>query len=331
MTRYARQTLLPEVGAAGQAKLAAAHALVVGAGGLAAPVLPLLAGAGVGAITVVDGDTVDLSNLHRQTLFREDDVGAPKADVAARAMVALNSDCRVQAVATHLTPENAADLVTGATVVLDCADSFAASYVLSDVCLDRATPLISASVLGFGGYVAGFCGGAPSLRAVFPDLPDRAATCATAGVMGPVVAMIGAAQAQMALAVMLGLDPSPLGQLMRFDMATYRTSGFRFDGAPEPDAGFDFIAARDITPQDFVVDLRGVAEAPTPVTSEAWRITVPDFKAQTQAPAQDQRAVFACKSGLRAWQAASHLRTFWSGPISLVAMGDVPTNERPQE
>ncbi len=327
--RYSRQTMLPDVGDAGQTALAAARVLVVGVGGLAAPVLPLLAGAGVGHLTLVDPDKVDLSNLHRQTLFREADVGRLKADVAATTIRALNADCDVQTVHSLLTSGNARTLVSDATLVLDCADSFAASYILSDTCRDLNTPLISASVLGFGGYVGGFCASAPSLRAVFPDLPDRAATCATAGVMGPVVGLVGAAQAQMALGAILGLDPSPLGQLMQFDMAGFRSSAFRFDGAPEPQAGFDFIEPADLTESDFVVELRGLDETLHPVAPTAMRLSVADYKTHSLAPSTDQhRAVFACKSGLRAWQAASHLRTFWSGPISLIAMGETPEQER---
>ncbi len=327
MTRYTRQTLLPELGADGQAAFAAAHALVVGAGGLGAPVLQYLVAAGVGRITLVDGDTVSLSNLHRQTLFREGDVGQPKADTAAQNLRGLNSDVTLTPVTEPLTPRNAPELVAAADIVLDCADSFAASYTLSDICLAQGKPLITASVLGRAGYVGGFCGTAPSLRAVFPDLPDRAATCATAGVMGPVVGMIGAAQAQMALAQLAGMQPSPLGQMISFDMVSYRTSSFRFDAAPEPTGDIiPFIAVTDIAATDTVIDLRGVDEAPETVTPDAARLTVADIPATRPEPAS--RAVLVCKSGLRAWQAASHMRGYWDGPITLIAMGDAPENER---
>ncbi|MCF7747682.1 HesA/MoeB/ThiF family protein [Sulfitobacter sp. M39] len=322
MTRYARQTILPQVGPSGQEALAAARVVVVGAGGLAAPVLPLLAGAGVGHITLVDADDVALSNLHRQTLFTEADIGTPKVTAAARALTARNSACSVVAWPVILGPDTVAKLCHDATLVLDCADSFAASYVLSDHCLHAGLPLISASALGFGGYVGGFCGGAPSLRAVFPDLPDRAASCDTAGVMAPVVATIGAAQAQMALACILGLSPSPLGQLVSFDLASYRFGGFRFDTAPEPDHGFGFVAPSQIRASDWVVDLRGPDEAPTAATPTARRIILPDFLRNAPRPTHQPRAVIACRSGLRAWQAATHLASYWHGPITLLAMGE---------
>ncbi|WP_299967979.1 HesA/MoeB/ThiF family protein [uncultured Roseobacter sp.] len=328
MSRYARQTCLPEVGAAGQRAIAAARVLVVGAGGLGAPVLQYLAGAGVGHLTIVDGDRVALSNLHRQTLFREADVGLPKAEVAAATLRQLNSTCEITAHTHPLDPLTAPGLVDGSTVALDCADSFAVSYVLSDACRAAGVPLISASALGFGGYVGGFCGTAPSLRAVFEDLPERAATCATAGVMGPVVGMIGAAQVQMALAVLVGQTPSPLGQLLHFDMQGWRTGGFRFDGAPEPENDLSFIAPGQITAGDYVVELRGTEEAPQPVVSSACRLDVAAFRAEIPRPAPGQRAVFACASGLRAWQAASHLRSYWDGDITLIAMGMMPAQQR---
>lgn len=322
MTRYARQTCLPQVGERGQSALLAAHVLVVGAGGLGAPVLQYLVGAGVGRLTVVDGDVVARSNLHRQTLFRETDIGAPKAKVAAKTLRALNTGCVIDIVEAPLDPANAAELIAPSTLVLDCADSFAVSYILSDHCKALGIPLISASCLGFTGYVGGFCGTAPSLRAVFPDLPDRAATCATAGVMGPVVGMIGAAQAQMALAYLVGQRPSPLGQLIQFDMINFRSSGFRFDTAPDPTPDFVFIAQAQIHPTDFVIELRNIDEAASQVAQQAQRLSVAEFTMQNPSPTDSQRAVFACKSGLRAWQAATHLRSYWGGDITLIAMGD---------
>lgn len=319
MSRYARQMALPEFGQAGQDRLAAAHVLVVGAGGLAAPVLQYLVGAGVGRITLMDGDRVSLSNLHRQTLFRMGDIGLPKAQIAALHMATLNPDCAISAVSEPLAPLNASDHVAAADLVLDCADSFAASYVLSDTCLEQGTPLISASVVGTSGYVGGFCGGAPSLRAVFPDLPDRLGSCDTDGVLGPCVGVLGSLQAQMAMAVLAGIEPFPLGQLITFEAIGHRLGGFRFDGAPEPENGFGFIAPAQVTEADWLVDLR-TEDEPGPALQNAARRTVTDF--DTLRP-EGSRAVLACRSGLRSWQAATRLRGHWDGEIALIALGDV--------
>jgi molybdopterin/thiamine biosynthesis adenylyltransferase len=147
MNRYARQIILPDIGAGGQARLAHAHVLVVGAGGLGVPVLQYLAGAGVGQITLVDGDMVAEHNLHRQPLYRMDQLGQPKAQAAADALAALNPDVQVTPCAEWLDPANAPAFVSAADVVLDCADTFAASLTLSDTCRDTGTPLITASAL----------------------------------------------------------------------------------------------------------------------------------------------------------------------------------------
>lgn len=320
MTRYDRQTALPEVGPDGQARLAAARVLVVGAGGLGAPVLQYLAGAGVGRIVVADADVVERGNLHRQVLFGEPSVGMPKVVAAARALTRLNPEVTVEPLAAAVQSGNAPALVAAADLVLDCADSFAVAYTLSDACLAAGRPFVTASALGLGGYAGGFCGGAPSLRAVFPELPDRAATCATAGILGPVVGILGALQSQMALAVLLGLDPSPLGQLVSLE-AGLRFGGFRFDGAAEPEDPLAFLAPEEITPADFVADLRGAEEAPRAL---GQRLRVEDFGEEGPRPQYGQRAVLVCRSGLRSWQAARRLRRVWDGDIRLVAVGDGP-------
>ena len=317
MSRYARQTVLPEIGADGQARLSRTHFLVAGAGGLGVPVLQYLAGAGVGQITLVDSDTVAEHNLHRQPLYRMDQIGQPKAQAAAAAMAALNPDVTVTPVPEMLTPANAPALVAAADIVLDCADTFAASLTLSDICSAQSKPLITASALALSGYVAGCCGGAPSLRAIFPDLPRRGATCATAGVMGPVVAAIGALQAQMALSLALDLAPSPLGQLVSLDAQNWRMSGFRFDRAPEPADTLPFIARSQTQPDDLLIDLRTEA---TPFSPTARHIPPGDIAALT--PPEGTRVVLACATGLRAHNAGQTLQSRWPGDIALLALTD---------
>lgn len=317
MNRYARQMILPGIGAAGQARLALARVLVVGAGGLGVPVLHYLAGAGVGRITLVDPDQVEAHNLHRQPLYRMDQIGQPKVAAAAQALAALNPQVTVVPLGQLLDPANAPALVDGADLVLDCADTFAASLTLSDQCRDTGKPLITASALARSGYVAGCCAGAPSLRAIFPDLPERGATCATAGVMGPVVGAIGALQVQMALSVLLDLVPSPLGQLVSLDAGTWRMGGFRFDGAPEPENPLPFIARSQIRDDDLLIDLR--AES-APFCAQARHI--PPEAIATLTPPRNARVVLACATGLRAHNAGQVLQTLWPGAIALLALTD---------
>lgn len=302
MSRYARQIALPEIGAQGQARLAAARVLVIGAGGLGSAVLPLLAGAGVGAVAVVDPDVVDETNLHRQTLFTMADIGQPKARVAAARMIAANPDCAATAHVAQADPACLPALMAGADLVVDAADNVALSYAASDACLAAGVGLISASVLGRRGYVGGFCGPAPSLRAVFPDLPAQMGSCNDDGVMGPAVACLGAMQAQMVLAALIGLAPSPFGQVVTVDLAGWRFGGFRFDGAPEPEAAIPAILSPgQISPADLVVDLRLNPAPPR--------------------PAPGQRVVFTCKTGLRAWRAAQALAAGGHAEVAIVGDG----------
>ncbi|SIT11617.1 HesA/MoeB/ThiF family protein [Paracoccus saliphilus] len=320
MSRYDRQMILPEIGAEGQARLAAADVLIVGAGGLGATVIPALAGAGVGRLRIVDGDCVDESNLHRQTLFRNADIGKPKADCAAREAMALNPEIAIEAIHGWLDPVTVGAMLEGADLVIDAADSFAVSYILSDACMSRRLPLIAASVLGRQGYMGGFCGTGPSLRALFPDLPQRAQNCATAGVMGPAVAVMGALQAQMAMSVLLRMEPSPIGQAVTVDLAGWRFGGFRFDDAPEPDGpALPFISRSDLRDADCVVELRPESEAPRAVTTGALRL-LPEAMSAWQPPA-GRRVVLCCRSGMRAWGAATELAGRGHRDLALLAAG----------
>ncbi|MDD9739412.1 ThiF family adenylyltransferase [Marinovum sp. SP66] len=316
MTRYARQEILPEVGAAGQERLRQAHVVVIGAGGLGCPVLQYLAGAGVGRITLFDPDHVEESNLHRQPLYRMADLGRPKAEAAAEALRGFNPEVRLRAHVAPLGPGLAPGLVQAADLVIDAADSFAVSYILSDACLAAGTPLISASALGQSGYAGGFCGGAPSLRAVFPDLPTSGATCATAGVLGPAVGMIGSLQAQLALQLLLGTG-APLGRVVSVDLATMRFGGFTFLGSPEPARPWPFLAPAMLRPDDLVIELRDAAEAPCPITPEALRLPMEEVPGLTPAPGQ--RLVLCCASGLRAWRAGLTLKAQGIENMSIIA------------
>ena len=320
MSRYARQAILSEVGPAGQAKLAAASVLVVGAGGLGCPVLQYLVGAGVGRIAIVDHDTVEATNLHRQPLYRMSDIGRPKVEAARDALLGFNPEVRLDAAAERLTPQNAARLVADADIVVDAADSFAVTYILSDVCQAAAKPLVSASVIGMTGYAGAFCGGGPSYRAVFPEVSVDGGTCATVGVLGTAVAVLGGLQAHLALHLLLGLEPGVLGRVVTFDAKRLAFGGFGFAGSPEPDAFVPFIAPDAVTKDDLVVDLRSLEEAPVSPFPGARRLMVDDVgNLASEHPAG--RIVLACRSGQRALMAADRLRERGLSNLVLVALG----------
>ena len=318
--RYARQTVLDEFGEDGQARLSGSTVLVVGAGGLGSPVLQYLAGAGVGHIRIVDPDTVELDNLHRQPLFAEGDIGQPKARAAARRLAGLNPGLRFEPITRPLNAGNVNSMLAGAEIALDCADNFAVSYTMSDACRNRDVPLISASALGLSGYVGAFCRQAPSLRAVFPELPRHAASCASAGVLGPVVGLLGSCQAQMCLSLILKLEPSPLGRMLRFDGHLFRMTEIDFRGASEP-AGrpFTFMSLAEVEPADLVADLRSTEEAPVAAVAHAVRLDAETCGESLPQPGTGERAVFCCRTGIRAWRAARQLRRSWDGEIRLVA------------
>ena len=321
--RYARQTILPEVGPQGQTRLAAATALVVGAGGLGCAALPYLAAAGVGRLTIVDHDKVEESNLHRQPLYRMSDVGQPKVQAARAALAAMNPTTGIEAVCERLSSINAPRLVEEASVVIDAADSFAVTYLLSDTCQRARKPLVSASVLGLSGYVGVFCGGAPSYRAVFPELPRSAGSCAESGVLGSAVGVMGTLQAHLALAVLLDWQPSVAGRLLSVDFRTLHVGGSSFVGASEPaEQPIPFIAPAEVGGTDIVIDLRSASEAPVSPFPTALRVGVETLeKAQLQLPAEP-RIVLCCRSGLRAWRAAQALRSQGHANLALLALGE---------
>jgi molybdopterin/thiamine biosynthesis adenylyltransferase len=321
--RYARQRVLPTIGPEGQAKLAGASVLVVGAGGLGCPVLQYLSGAGIGRIRIIDHDRVEEGNLHRQALYQMADIGLPKAAAAEGALRRLNPTIEIESINERLSPDNVEDLVAGVDIVVDAADSLATTLVLSDACQRADKPLVSASVVGLTGYVGAFCGGGPSYRAVFPDMPLALQSCAVAGVLGPAVGVLGSLQAQFVIGLILALDRSPLGRLVTFDSGKLTFGGFDFTGAPEPnEARVPFIGPSAVTLADVVIDLRSLAEAHQSPFSGALRLCVEDIETIADYVPKSNRVVLCCRSGLRASRAAQRLATRGFENLALLTLGE---------
>jgi rhodanese-related sulfurtransferase len=209
--------------------------------------------------------------------------------------------------------------VASADVVVDAADSFAVTYILNDECVRLGKPLVSASVVGLSGYVGAFCGRAPDYRAVFPDLPARAGNCATAGVLGTAVGVMGTLQAQLVVSLLLDLQPTVAGRLTTVDFRTLRFSGFSFLSARDEGRGFRFIARSDVTPDDVTVELRGLQEAPAAAFATSVRLEVDQIETLRARVAADARVVLCCQTGLRAWRAASRLRAAGHDNLVLLA------------
>ena len=224
LERYARHIVLREVGGPGQRKLKAARVALVGAGGIGSAALPALAGAGVGRLTIIDDDKVELSNLHRQLIFREDQVGRAKAEAAAAFAQALNSGVRVDPVARRLDGGNARELLAGHDLVLDGSDNFATRLAVNQACVELAVPLVSAAAAQFQGQVALFRGwesGRPCYRCFVGDAFDRddCDSCAELGVLGALTGTVGHFAALAALRSILGIGEDVAGTLYLLDAA----------------------------------------------------------------------------------------------------------------
>jgi molybdopterin-synthase adenylyltransferase len=218
--RYSRQLVLPEWSEAAQQRLGAASVLVVGAGALGSPVAMYLAGAGVGRLGIVDADDVELSNLHRQLLHFTPDLGLPKAHSAAAKLGFLNPEVAVEPYQVRLDAGNAAGLLEGADLVVDCSDSFETRYAVNAACCAARIPLVEAGVLGTSGLVMGIRPGETACyRCAFPAPPPEAPSCATAGVLGPAAGVVGSLQALEALKLLTGVGEPLLDAFLQVDLA----------------------------------------------------------------------------------------------------------------
>ena len=244
LDRYARHIILKEVGGAGQLRLLAAHALVIGAGGIGSPALQYLAAAGVGRITLVDDDTVDASNLQRQTIYGTADIGMPKVKAAAAAIARLTPDVRVEAHRLRIDAATAPALLDGVDVVLDGCDNFATRLAVADAALGLRVPLVSAAVGAWEGQLGvfrGWEGNLPCYRCFVGHDPERADTsCADQGVVGAVTGVVGSMAALEAIRAITPFGDDPAGRLWLFDGLAGRTRTLRLPKDPAcPACGSD--------------------------------------------------------------------------------------------
>ena len=220
LERYSRQLLMSEWTGAAQERLKGASAVVVGAGALGSPAATYLALAGIGRLGVVDGDVVELSNLHRQPLHMTPDLGEPKAEVAAAKLGLLNPEVLVEPYPVELDEQNARAIVIGADVVLDCTDSFESRYLVNDACCAVGVPLVEAAVVGFDGLVLSIRPGASACyRCAFPQPPPLGSrrSCREEGVLGAMAGIVGSIQALEALKLVGGVGEPLLDRLLQID------------------------------------------------------------------------------------------------------------------
>jgi len=221
LLRYSRHILLDELGIEGQRRLLAAHALVIGAGGLGSPVALYLGTAGVGRITLVDDDVVDLTNLQRQIAHTQARIGQSKADSARQSIAAINPDVQVNALRQRADAALLDTLVPQADVVLDCSDNFLTRQAVNAACVSHRRPLVSGAAVGFDGQIAVYDtrnADAPCYACVFPpEATVEEINCATMGVFAPLVGIIGATQAAEALKLLAGIGRALVGRLLMLD------------------------------------------------------------------------------------------------------------------
>jgi adenylyltransferase/sulfurtransferase len=218
LDRYARHIVLPQVGGVGQRKLKAASIAVIGAGGIGSAVIPALAGAGVGRMTIIDDDVVELANLHRQPLFAEADAGKPKAELAAAFAVRLNHFVEVRAIRDRIDHSSAPALLSGHDLVVDGSDNFATRLAVNDACVALGVPLVSAAAVQFQGQV-GLFRAQPCYRCFVGDAFDAedCDNCAELGVLGALTGTAGSFAALLAINTLVGIGDNPAGKVYLFD------------------------------------------------------------------------------------------------------------------
>lgn len=220
LMRYSRQLLLPQLDVRGQLRLKDSKVLVVGAGGLGCPVALYLGGAGVGSLVIVDDDTVELPNLQRQVAFRHADLGRAKAECLVEQVRATNPEIDVEALTCRLAGEAMVEQVRSADVVVDCTDNFSTRFAINRACVGAGVPLVSGAAIRGEGQVSVFDSrqpDAPCYQCLYPETGDEELSCSEAGVIGPLVGLIGACQAMEAIKVITGVGESLTGRLLLLD------------------------------------------------------------------------------------------------------------------
>lgn len=358
LRRYSRHLLIPEVGLAGQEKLAAARVLVVGAGGLGSPILAYLAAAGVGRIGLVDDDVVDVTNLQRQVLYTTPDVGKSKAATAAERLHALNPQIAIDALGIRVDASNVRELVRLYDVVVDGTDTFGSRYLINDACLLEGKPDVYGSIFRFDGQVSIFgAPGGPCYRCLYPEPPpdELVPNCAEGGVLGVLAGIVGTWQAAETLKLILGIGTPLIGRLALIDALDARVREVRIArdpacplcgdnnvirdvaDAPAPDRGapgivqvaaaeLDALLARD--PRARLLDVREPHEAVLGAPEGAISLPATELEARLHELDTTLHYVVACRVGAKSRWAAQRLRDAGFGAVhhlsdGLVAYGAV--------
>lgn len=327
--RYSRQMILPEIGEIGQQKLLDARVLVIGAGGLGCPVLQNLAAAGVGNIGIVDGDVVDETNLHRQLLYILKDCGNSKAETAKKAILKLNPEVNVKVFSEFFTAQNAARIVEGYQIIVDCTDAIAVRYLINDVAVAKRIPVVYASIHKFEGQVSVFnYKNGPSYRCLFPvqEGLNMVPNCAVSGVLGVLPNTIGMLQATEVLKIILEIGEVLSGKLLHYDGLHFQMQVISFSKNPKAIEkgiinGIKLLNSKspnvDLSPEHFfekcnqsgivVIDVRELDETPEFKANNVIRIPMRELEDYCRKLDKNQEIVLFCQTGQRSQAALNYL------------------------
>jgi adenylyltransferase/sulfurtransferase len=283
LTRYSRQIILDEMGVAGQRRLLTSKVLVVGAGGLGSPVALYLAAAGVGTMGIVDGDRVELSNLHRQIIHYTHDLGRPKTQSARRTLEDVNPDVTVVPYQTTLTSENALEIIAPHDVVVNGTDNFPTRYLVNDACVMLGKPLVDASILKWEGQATAFLPGRGCYRCLFPTPPPPGSvpSCAEGGIIGAVAGFMGSLEAMETIKILLGAGETLANRLLLVDALAGDVRTVRWSRDPECPVCGDHPTITRLIDYELFCGLPGRAHHEVPAVettvpevdaAEAWRL-----------------------------------------------------------
>lgn len=314
--RYHRQIRLQEIGASGQKKLSDTRVLIVGVGGLGCPSAQYLAAAGVGRIGLVDFDIVDTTNLHRQILFTEQDVGKSKAGAAQKRLMDSNSDIDIVSYVEHFDEKNALRLIKEYDIILDGTDNFQTKYMINDACVLSEKPFVSASIYKYQGQLSVFnYQDGPSYRCLYPDhkLKDES-SCEETGVLGVLPGIMGTMQAAESIKMILGIGSVLSGKLKIVDALSGDSQIIRFKRDEEQ---FDLVKERGLIPEvvkceisnkaEIYLDVREVHEQPQASNENVLKIPLNELSERSAEISREKEVHVFCQTGIRSRQAIALL------------------------
>jgi adenylyltransferase/sulfurtransferase len=325
---YSRQTILPQWGEAAQQKLRDSKILVVGAGGLGAAILPYLAAAGVGQLGIIDGDRIEASNLPRQVIYSESQIGSLKAEVASAYLKSRHSELSLVSYTSFLNETNAFEIIQNFDLLIDATDDIPTRYLIDEVCLAAEIPWVYGSIHQFEGQVSVFnFNNGPTYRDLFPTQSLSAITCSEAGVLGPTVGLIGMLQANEALKIIAGIGTSLSGKLLIYNLLTNSQDIFELSKRQANPSKWQkfrpslISIAEALQSEAILLDVRSFGELPEVSPKRIVQIPLAELADRWQNLDLERELVIFCQSGARSAQAAELLNGLGFRKIKLIKGG----------